>query len=230
MDNDGHDIECDADCDDNDATIYLDAPELCDGKDNDCDGFVDEGYPDYDGDGIADCVDEDDDNDGVIDNDDLCGLTPLPETNEGLVPNNFADVDGDGLFETNTGSNSNPIIEDSAYTLVDTYGCSCEQILFCKPGENKGEVKHGCSQGTMDIFIQKTAWSTECFSDGVFLEGESKSLLENTDESGVIDLMDTDNDNDGISDGSEINEGRQVDDAQEDGKPDWWCVKHPDKC
>ena len=34
-------------------------PEICDGTDNDCDGDVDEGYPDSDGDGIADCIDLD---------------------------------------------------------------------------------------------------------------------------------------------------------------------------
>ena len=35
--------ECDADCDDRDPNIHPGVPETCDGRDNDCDGKVDEG-------------------------------------------------------------------------------------------------------------------------------------------------------------------------------------------
>ncbi len=60
-DGDGHGTTANGgtDCNDADATIYGGAPELCDGKDNNCDGTVDEGvkttyYRDSDGDGYGD--------------------------------------------------------------------------------------------------------------------------------------------------------------------------------
>jgi hypothetical protein len=63
-DNDGHidELYGGDDCDDSDPTTYLNAPELCDGLDNDCDGTADDGltfityYEDNDGDGFGTTV------------------------------------------------------------------------------------------------------------------------------------------------------------------------------
>jgi len=48
LDEDGW-SEADGDCDDDDPNTYPDAEELCDDKDNDCDGEVDDELPEYEG-------------------------------------------------------------------------------------------------------------------------------------------------------------------------------------
>ncbi len=59
-DDDGDGVIAIKDCDDNDPDVYPNAPESCDGKDNDCDGFIDEEVPlytfylDSDGDSFGD--------------------------------------------------------------------------------------------------------------------------------------------------------------------------------
>jgi hypothetical protein len=84
IDDDGDDVTtCNGDCNDTDPTIHPGAPELCDGKDNQCPGDpgygqVDEGCGSYesvcndgidnDGNGLTDCADPDCNNQSCSDN------------------------------------------------------------------------------------------------------------------------------------------------------------------
>ncbi|MBS3164675.1 hypothetical protein J4439_04545 [Candidatus Woesearchaeota archaeon] len=94
------------------------------------------------------CPPPDGDDDGVPDVEDLCLGTVLPES-VSVNPNHYADIDADGIFEMGRAA------QDSQYTLADTRGCSCAQILRLKPGRDNGEMEHGCTRGTMENFI---AW------------------------------------------------------------------------
>jgi hypothetical protein len=109
----------------------------------------------------------DSDEDGITDNwygeVDYCPDTIIPENipEKKLIVKHFADIDGDGIFETR--KKSFKPITDSKYTLKDTCGCSCEQILDLKPGLNKGEKYFGCSKGTMWKFINNKGWARVSF-------------------------------------------------------------------
>jgi len=142
LDNDGAGDACD---DDDDADGVEDL-------DDNCPVVANHDQDDFDGDGVGDSCDADGDGDGVDDfNGDLCHFTVATDlkTNsgfKGLGKNRWADIDGNGTFDT---SGKNPT--GRAYTMSDTAGCSCAQIIaIC--GYGKGHVKFGCSHSVMDVW------------------------------------------------------------------------------
>ena len=113
-----------ADCAPKDDQVHPDAEEICDGKDNNCNYIVDEGFTDNDADGWKDCVDDDDDNDGTIDAVDCLPLDPLsfpaaPEQCDGkdnncnqTVDEGFIDTDEDGDADCVDLDDDNDLIPD----------------------------------------------------------------------------------------------------------------------
>jgi hypothetical protein len=96
------------------------------------------------------------DDDGVRNEVDLCPDTVLPEDVPfiELNPNHWA-VGESGDFETASslgGGNGSSM----SFTLQDTHGCSCEQILSHQ-GRARGQFNYGCATGTMLSWIQNNA-------------------------------------------------------------------------
>ena len=95
----------------------------------------------------------DSDGDTVFDVDDVCADTVIPEAvvpTKGLGGNRHALVNDDTIFDTN----EQGTIQDSEFTVQDTAGCSCEQII-AEAGLGQGQITSGCSTGAMQNWIKK---------------------------------------------------------------------------
>ena len=111
-------------------------------------------------DDIAFTAGQDTDLDGVCDDCDVCLDTMIPETppSSGLGPNHYVLFDGDAMFDTRL---PNGQLSASGYSLADTHGCSCEQIIdLCDVGQ--GHAKHGCSTGIIEKAIEGQCFDPLC--------------------------------------------------------------------
>ncbi len=120
------------DCDDDDATSYPDAEELCDGADNDCDGGVPEDELDTDSDGARPCEGDCDDDDGTVGPaaDELCD--GLDNDCDGEAPDE-ADADAD-LARVCDGDcdDLDPTSYPGAEELCDSADNDCDTVV---PGD-----------------------------------------------------------------------------------------------
>jgi predicted extracellular nuclease len=106
-----------------------------------------------DHDGFVLYLTEDLDGDGVVDNLDACPGTVIPEgvPTQRLGTNRWALVDEDGIFDTKPPNGRGNGL-DRLFTIEDTAGCSCEQIID-ELDLGKGHEKFGCSNGVMENWI-----------------------------------------------------------------------------
>jgi len=106
-------------------------------------------------DNVLFCV-RDDDGDGVNNDADLCPDTGTPPEDGvplmgELNPNHWALTNDDFVFDTVIkGKGKGP---NRSYTIEDTAGCSCEQII-AELGLGDGHTQHGCSISAMDDWIE----------------------------------------------------------------------------
>jgi hypothetical protein len=139
FDGDGAGDECDPDDDEDGVADAADS----------CPLVANPTQADFDGDGAGDECDPDDDGDTVADAADRCAASVIPETSvptAGLVEGRYALVTGDGAFDTVGGAGER-------FTIAQTRGCTCAQVLTLSPGEKEGHYKHGCSADLLRAFI-----------------------------------------------------------------------------
>ena len=152
------------DCDDRQGTVYPDAPEICDGLDNDCDGEIDTNaldavtyYWDFDGDGYGDpdrpertCVQES----WLVENNEDCDDSVFAVNPSVREVCDTIDNDCDGLID-----DEDDTVDPATYTIWyidadgDGYGVPDEDNLklACDGGEGYAENADDCNDGDADL-------------------------------------------------------------------------------
>jgi hypothetical protein len=145
--------------------------DLCD-PDDDNDGVPDASdncpldpnadQADFDHDGVGDACDVDTDGDGVKNEQDVCPDTRRPErvpTSGALGISRYAITDEKSReFQTRTIPGKTP---GKRFTLDDTRGCSCEQILGRSAYPMEIHWREGCGSMVMEDFASSVSTGAE---------------------------------------------------------------------
>ncbi|MBM4353951.1 MAG: hypothetical protein FJ109_09200 [Deltaproteobacteria bacterium] len=184
-------------------------PEQCDGADNDCDGEVDEGFPDFTGDGIPDCDVADGDLDGIPDPQDNCPEAANPGQE---------DCDGDGIGDACDPDEDNDGIangDDNCLCLVNPKQTDTDKDGLgnaCDPDDDNDsvpDVEDNCplDANSEQLDNDKDGFGDACDSDddedGLLDEADNCPFVANHDQAdmdgdGKGDACDPDLDGDGV--------------------------------
>ena len=161
VDGDGDPNE--SDCAPLDPLIGALQTEVCNGIDDDCDGPVDEAFPDLDSDGVADCVDDDLDGDTVPNDVDNCPVTANADQAD-------ADADGKGdACENDIDGDGDPDNDDCA--------------------KYDPQIHHGAAEECNGVDENCNGIVDEGFPD-TDLDGVANCLDDDDDDDGVFDKFD----------------------------------------
>ncbi len=170
--------------------------EVCDAVDNDCNGEIDEGFPDSNGDGVLDCLEKDTDEDGWFDYEDNCPLTANPGQD---------DLDDDGDGDECDGD------DDGDGTADDDDCAPLDPNINPEAEEKCNEIDDNCNGETDEVFVDTNGDGVpDCLSedddgDGVpdiddNCPSDANPEQENFDDDGAGDVCDLDDDNDQVLD------------------------------
>ncbi len=149
LDGDGYSV-ADGDCDDGDPALHPGAEEICDGLDNDCDGFLPHDEEDGDGDGVAPCAGDCADGDP--------GVYPgAPEGCDGIdtdcdgVMTDYDDLDGDGVSPCHGDcDDGDPAVHPAATEVCNGVDDDCDGATDDVDADGDGHVAEDCGGGDCD--------------------------------------------------------------------------------
>lgn len=183
------------DCEDRNGSIYVGAPEICDGVDQDCDGVADDGY-DKDQDGHFDSV--------------ACARIEGDDCNDSsaTVYTGAPEICGDGLDNDCAGNG------DISCDLVDNDGDGyTEQQGDCD------DTKTGVHPGATEI---ENGTDDDCngkVDDASNIDSDDDGVNNQDEYDAGTDPFDSDTDNDEIPDGDEFDDEGAPLDTDNDGTP-----------
>jgi len=160
---------CGGDCDETNPDVHVDAPEVCDYVDNNCDGDIPIWDVDNDGDGWASCDGDCNDADAVLHPADVDGdgISPcdgdcddteasvmpgvledcdgLDTDCDGLLPDDEADLDGDGTMAcAGDCDDESDLVNPDAPEICDGVDNDCDEIVDDVDEDGDGFLAAAC--------------------------------------------------------------------------------------